>query len=106
MTGRSVGGLLGARGSRTQMEEIIMTTKSAPTASVEAFMANEASSNELASKLELAYMVGQFPRSCSPQRCLAAARPAGDPNAPAGARREAGETTSLDRTAGGRGTPA
>jgi len=32
-------------------------TKSAPTASVEAYMANEASSNELASKLELAYMV-------------------------------------------------
>jgi hypothetical protein len=63
VTGRSVGGLLGARGSRTQMEEIIMTTKSAPTASVEAYMANEASSNELASKLELAYMVSHFPPS-------------------------------------------
>jgi len=45
------------------MEEIIMTTKSAPTASVEAYMANEASSNELASKLELAYMVSHFPPS-------------------------------------------
>ena len=59
----SVGGLLGARSFPAQMEEIIMTTKSAPTASVEAFMANEASSNELASKLELANMVSHFPPS-------------------------------------------
>ena len=39
------------------MEEVIMTTRSAPTASLEAFIANEDSSNELASALELANMV-------------------------------------------------